>query len=152
MQAINDWAVRCARDGTLARLVSEHGSLDRAGSAFRQNARGLWRHLLTRRIAWSSLPRREQVSFTWDQLVVMWQVIGRLVRGGVPARVVFVDAAFAPNEAGMTGADTAETSLVVSMREVLAPYFDEASSADPVDRSLVDYLYRPLYQALVNLS
>ena len=25
-------------------------------------------------------------------------------------------------------------------------------STDPVDRSLVDYLYRPLYQALVNLS
>jgi hypothetical protein len=38
------------------------------------------------------------------------------------------------------------------MREVLAPYFDEASGVDAIDRSLVDYLYRPLYQALVNLS
>jgi hypothetical protein len=52
----------------------------------------------------------------------------------------------------MTGADTAETSLLVSMREVLAPYFDETSGIDPVDRVLVDYLYRPLYQALVNLT
>jgi hypothetical protein len=38
------------------------------------------------------------------------------------------------------------------MREVLAPYFDAAPATDPVDRSLVDHLYRPLYQALVNLS
>jgi hypothetical protein len=52
----------------------------------------------------------------------------------------------------MTGADTAETSLLVAMREALAPYFDETPGTDPIDRSLVDYLYRPLYQALVNLS
>ena len=128
------------------------GGLDAAGLAFRKEAMKRWRRFLTRRMSWSSLPPGEKVSVTWDQLVVMWQVIGRLVRGGVPARVVFVDAAFAPSEAGMTSADTAETSLLVAMREVLAPYFDETSGTDPVDRSLVDYLYRPLYQALVNLS
>ena len=148
VQAVNDWAVRAARDGTLARLVSEHGSLDMAGSAFRQKARGLWRHLLTRRIAWSSLPRREQVSFTWDQLVVMWQVIGRLVRGGVPARVAFVDAAFAPREASLTGADTPSTSLLTSMNDVLSPYFDPGSGVPAADREIVGMLYEPFYQAL----
>jgi hypothetical protein len=152
IQAVNDWAVRYVRDGGFRQLVRASGGLDAAGLAFRKEAVRRWRRFLTRRMSWSSLPPDEKVSVTWDQLVVMWQVIGRLVRGGAPARVVFVDAAFAPSEASMTGADTAETSLVVSMREVLAPYFDEASSADPVDRSLVDYLYRPLYQALVNLS
>ena len=148
VQAINDWAVRAARDGTFARLVSEHGSLDVAGSAFRQKARGLWRHLLTRRIAWSSLPRREQESFTWDQLVVMWQVIGRLVRGGVPARVAFVDAAFAPRDASLTGADTPSTSLLHSMHEVLRPYFGPGSSVAAADREIVGMLYEPFYRAV----
>ncbi len=148
VQAINDWAVRAARDGTFARLVSEHGSLDVAGSAFRQKARGLWRHLLTRRIAWSSLPRREQESFTWDQLVVMWQVIGRLVRGGVPARVAFVDAAFAPRDASLTGADTPSTSLLHSMHEVLRPYFDPGSGVAAADREIVGMLYEPFYRAV----
>ena len=92
------------------------------------------------------------MSFTWDQLVVMWQVIGRLVRGGAPARVVFVDAAFAPGEAGLTATDTPETSLLLSMRQVLAPYFADDSGIDPVDRSLVDNLYEPLYQALAGLG
>lgn len=148
VQAINDWAVRAARDGTLASLVSAGGSLDEAGMAFRRRARGRWRHLLTRKIAWSSLPRNEQVSFTWDQLVVMWQVIGRLIRGGVPARVVFVDAAFAPREADLTGDDTPSTSLLHSMREVLRPYFDPASGVPAADRDLVAMLYEPFYQAL----
>jgi hypothetical protein len=148
VQAINDWAVRAARDGTLARLVSEHGSLDEAGTAFRRRARGRWRHLLTRKIAWSSLPRNEQVSFTWDQLVVMWQVIGRLIRGGVPARVVFVDAAFAPREASLTGSDTPSTSLLHSIHDVLRPYFDPESGVAAADREIVAMLYEPFYQAL----
>ena len=152
IQAVNDWAIRYIRDGGFRQLVRASGGLDAAGLAFRQKATRRWRRFLTRRMSWSSLPPDEKVSVTWDQLVVMWQVIGRLVRGGVPARVVFVDAAFAPSQASMTGADTAETSLLVSMREVLAPYFTDDPGTDPVDRSLVDYLYRPLYQALVNLS
>jgi pPIWI RE three-gene island domain Z len=152
IQAVNDWAVRYIRDGGFRQLVRASRGLDAAGLAFRQKATKRWRRFLTRRMSWSSLPPDEKVSVTWDQLVVMWQVIGRLVRGGVPARVVFVDAAFAPSEASMTGADTAETSLLVSMREVLAPYFTDDSAIDPVDRSLVEYLYRPLYQALVNLG
>ena len=128
------------------------GSLDAAGLAFRQRAREKWQRYLTRRLAWSSLPPEEKVSFTWDQLVVMWQVIGRLVRGGAPARVVFVDAAFAPREAGLTATDTPDTSLLLSMRQVLAPYFSDESGIDPTERSLVENLYDPLYQALVGLG
>ena len=96
IQAVNDWAVRYVRDGGFRQLVRASGGLDRAGLAFRKEAMRRWRRFLTRRMSWSSLPPDEKVSVTWDQLVVMWQVIGRLVRGGVPARVVFVDAAFAP--------------------------------------------------------
>nr|WP_237751380.1 hypothetical protein [Streptomyces sp. AA0539] len=86
----------------------------------------------------------------------MWQVIGRLVRGGVPARVVFVDAAFSPREAGFQDTDPPDTSLLASMREVLAPYFEGGNTAErhlaPIDTSLVRELYEPLYRALVDMG
>ena len=98
------------------------------------------------------LPQDEKSAFTWDQLVVIWQVIGRLVRGGVPARVHFVDGAFSPREAGLKGDDTSATSFLISMQEELEPYFDPASAISPIDRSLVKALYEPLYQALRDMN
>jgi hypothetical protein len=152
IQAVNDWAVRYVRDGGFAQQVRTVGTPDAAGLEFRRLANKKWQRFLTRRLSWSSLPEDEKLSFTWDQLVVMWQVIGRLVRGGVPARVVFVDAAFSPREAGLTAVDTPATSLLLSMRQVLSPYFTGDPSTGLVDRSLVRYLYEPLYQALANLG
>jgi hypothetical protein len=82
----------------------------------------------------------------------MWQVIGRLVRGGVPARVIFVDAAFSPREAGLNPVDTPATSLLASMRDVLEPYFTGGSATPAIDRSLVQALYEPLYRALAGMD
>jgi hypothetical protein len=152
IQSVNDWTVRYVRDGGFAQQTRAVGSLDDAGLAFRNLGRQKWQRFLTRRMSWSSLPPDEKLSVTWDQLVIMWQVIGRLVRGGVPARVVFVDAAFAPREAGLAGDDTPDTSLLLSMRQILAPYFASGSKADETDRSLVQNLYAPLYQALAGLG
>jgi hypothetical protein len=151
IQAVNDWAVRQVRYGGFQQTALAAGTPDAAASAFRQQARALWNHLLSRRLSWTSLPEKEKRAFTWDQLVVIWQVIGRLVRGGVPARAIFIDAAFSPKEAGLDGKiapDTPETSLLRSMHAVLAPYFDAAPPAQPLDRSLVEALYEPLYLAL----
>ncbi|GAB3837342.1 signal recognition particle [Kribbella italica] len=154
VNAINDWAVRQIRDGTgeFRRAVRSAGSADAAARSFRAKAAKLWNRYLTRQLIWSHLPEEEKNAFTWDQLVVIWQVIGRLVRGGVPARVVFVDAAFSPREAGFRSLDTPDTSLLVSMRELLAPYFDEQSSRPALDKSLVEALYEPLYRALVEMN
>lgn len=158
IQSINDWAVRQLRDadGSFRQSALAAGTPDQAAVAFRSRARHRWNRFLTRRLAWSSLREEEKEAFTWDQLVVMWQVIGRLVRGGVPARVVFVDAAFSPREAGFQDADTPDTSLLASMREVLAPYFGDGTTAGsdpaPIDKSLVRELYEPLYHALVDMG
>ncbi|AYF78527.1 signal recognition particle [Nocardia yunnanensis] len=148
IQAINDWAIREIRGNSFRARATAAGTPDRAGVIFRSRAARQWHRFLTRRLAWSSLNDDEKEAFTWDQLVVIWQVIGRLVRGGVPARVVFVDAAFAPREAGFNAEDTAATSLLVSMQHVLEPYFDDESEMKPMDRSLVQALYEPLYRAL----
>ncbi|MEV6974114.1 signal recognition particle [Kitasatospora sp. NPDC093806] len=159
VQTINDWAARRLRDldGTFRQAALAAASPDRAAVAFRSSAFRQWARYLTRRLAWSSLREDEKTAFTWDQLVVMWQVIGRLVRGGVPARVVFVDAAFSPREAGFQAADTPDTSLLASMHSVLAPYFDEPvdeDAAEPtaLDKSLVRELYEPLYRALADMG
>ncbi len=152
MQSINDWAVRSVRGGTFHHLCRGRSTPDAAGLAFRALARKKWQRFLTRKLAWSSLEPDEKAAFTWDQLVVMWQVIGRLVRGGVAARVVFVDAAFSPLEAGLVASDTPATSLLLSMRQVLAPYFTDDPTTSPLDRSLVTALYEPLYTALCRID
>ncbi|MFI9122775.1 hypothetical protein ACIGW0_25870 [Streptomyces bikiniensis] len=165
--AINDWATRFVRDqpglpqGSFSELVGKAGDLDEAGGAFRTTARGVWRHLLSRPYIYSMLSDAEKRSFAWDQLVTIWQVVGRLVRGGVPARVVFVDAAFAPRLAASRARATSsgrrprwhkDPGLLVALRDVLAPYFsaDRAHQVfpDPADPSLVRLLYCPLYEAL----
>ncbi|WP_112490013.1 pPIWI_RE_Z domain-containing protein [Streptomyces bacillaris] len=161
VQAVNDWAARMQRDGTFDAFVRAQPSLDEAGAEFRTRARVHWRHLLNHPLAWSRLSDDEKVSFTWDQLVVIWQVIGRLVRGGVPARVVFVDAPFATRAAaGKSVPDTWRTSLLLAMRHVLDPYLtpspDNAPTPDgspvtPLDRALVKALYEPLYTALTDI-
>ena len=153
VQAINDWAVRQVRGPgrEFHQAALAAGTPDLAGRAFRREASKKWNRFLTRELTWTSLPEDEKTAFTWDQLVV-WQVIGRLVRGGVPARVVFADAAFFPREAGLSAVDTPVASLVVSMREVLAPYFNDDSDEPAIDRSLVEALYEPLYRALTSMD
>ncbi|WP_416519267.1 hypothetical protein [Streptomyces achromogenes] len=162
--AINDWATRFARDepglaqGTFGKLAMAAEDLDAAGLAFRHVARGEWRRLLSRRYIYSRLSDHEKRSFTWDQLVTIWQVIGRLVRGGVPARVVFVDARFAPHTARLLspGATAAplpqEDGLLTGLRDVLAPYFTDGAPPpdcpDPADPVVARLLYAPLYKAL----
>ncbi|MFG3281090.1 hypothetical protein [Streptomyces sp. NPDC048111] len=169
--AVNDWVTRFVRDrpdsegGTFSKLVADAADLDAAGLAFRLAARKEWRRLLSRRYIYSRLSDAEQTSFAWDQLVTIWQVIGRLVRGGVPARVVFVDAAFAPAlaEAGVppaaatrSGRRRNDDGLLVKLRDVLAPYFNDATAPhsfdDAADPALVRTLYLPLYEALCGLS
>ncbi|MFE5585406.1 hypothetical protein [Kitasatospora sp. NPDC056531] len=166
--AINDWATRFVRDhpgldqGTFTDLVRKAGTLDSAGLAFRHVARREWRRLLARRYIYSRLSEAEKQAFVWDQLVTIWQVIGRLVRGGVPARVVFVDARFAPKVARALAPSVqasqlpSDEGLLNRLRSVLAPYFDQGADptrfTDPGDPALARLLYQPLFEALTDLT
>ncbi|MER7928059.1 hypothetical protein ABTY96_33790 [Streptomyces sp. NPDC096057] len=148
VHAINDWIVRAQENGEFAQLVRSGATLVDGAEAVRSKARSRWYKILGRNMAWSRLgDDREQV--TWDILVLMWQVIGRLVRGGVPARVVFVDSAFTPRQAGTPAQpDTVETSLLHSIRDVLRPYFTETETSSEEDRFIVRALYEPLWHML----
>ncbi|WP_351232245.1 hypothetical protein [Streptomyces sp. NPDC002133] len=170
--AVNDWVCRFVRDqprdddrkgpATFSELVAQAHSLDQAGRRLRTEGRQEWRRLLKRRYIYSGLPRWEKQAFAWDQLVTMWQVIGRLVRGGVPARVVFVDAAFAPRLAralapAATSTDLPATDgLLKALGTALAPYFapdpDPSAFPDPADPVVARLLYEPFHDALRTLD
>jgi hypothetical protein len=155
IHAINDWAMRYTRPplGEFYRLPDRFLTLDAAAGEFRQEARRKWYRYLTRKVAWSGLGNAEKDAFAWDQLVVMWQVIGRLVRGGVEARVRFCDAAFAPVTARLDELqDTPTTSLLRRFEEILGPYFDPQSAVAPADKAVAAALFQPFWDALTEID
>ncbi|GAA1801316.1 hypothetical protein GCM10009682_23930 [Luedemannella flava] len=127
-------------------------ALEAAGNERRRAAQRQWRRLLHTMVAYSQLDNDERARVAWTQLVTIWQVVGRLVRGGQAAKVYFCDAAFAPKTAQRTdnGLDDASSSLLLGMRDVLEPYF--AADATSTDRHLVQALYHPLYRALRDMG
>ncbi|GLY70873.1 hypothetical protein [Amycolatopsis taiwanensis] len=151
VHTVNDWLVRFTDSADFAEQLGEASDLDHGATAIRTEARARWYRALARSLGWSSLgPDRDTV--TWDLLVLIWQVIGRLVRGGVPARVVFVDSAFAPETAaGRPAEETSTTSLLHNIHAVLTPYLTADSTEPAHDRYIVDALYRPLWAALDRL-
>ncbi|MBB5808970.1 hypothetical protein F4560_008738 [Saccharothrix ecbatanensis] len=162
IQAINDWIMRSMADGSFSQRVRDAESIGAAGRELRHLARKEWYRVMGRSLAWSRLGD-DRVSVTWDLLVLMWQVIGRLVRGGVEARVVLVDAAFAPGTAKaleqqkipgqkvlVTDHDDVQTSLLLSIREVLGDYLTTGRAGEHSARecAIVTSLYAPLWHAI----
>jgi hypothetical protein len=163
IHALNDWTVRGTHAGNaFSRVVRKTGSLDAAGLEWRREARHHLRWLANRDTAWQRLTPADRERLTWDLLVVIWQVIGRLTRGGVDARVHFVDAAFSPRRAAGQTSESSGTSLLVSMHDVLAHYFGHPTitrikplpdrlPADAASTYLAEALYWPLFEALRTL-
>lgn len=149
VQAMNRWAIEQIRHmhhgGNPYNGTSRLGEL---GRAFRSDAYRRWQRMLTVPLIYSTLGEQDRTALAWTQLVTIWQVIGRLVRGGCEARVHFCDAKFAPAAASrQQERDDASDSLLVGMYEALHAYLGVAG-ANAEDRELVDALYGPLYQAL----
>ncbi|MDW8145208.1 MAG: hypothetical protein RMJ48_02745 [Roseiflexaceae bacterium] len=156
IHAINRWAVEHYDNHQwyAQRLQTDHPSLAQMAEAFRSSAYAQWRRLLRTPLIYRTLDADDRRAITWTQLVTIWQVIGRLVRGGSPAKVFFCDAAFAPKTAAMSEEpDAPETSLLSSMRTVLRPYFSPDDQSVPEsDRILVQALYGPFYTALEKMG
>lgn len=150
VHAVNDWIVRAIKDGEFDSWVRGARTIEQGADEVRRRARSRWYQVLQHSMAWSRLgDERERV--TWDMLVLMWQVIGRLVRGGVPARVVFIDVAFAPNSgATPPRPDTPASSLLHSVLDVLNPYF-EGDTKTAEEQVIARALYEPLRRMLARL-
>jgi hypothetical protein len=152
-QRINQYALQQLRPRAIDDCPT-HERLLTAGNQRRRAAQRQWRRLLHALVAYSQLGEDERNRVAWTQLVTIWQVVGRLLRGGQAAKVYFCDAAFAPLTARRSETDAdlddASTSLLYGMRDVLTPYFDPTST-DP-NRHLVQALYQPLFQALTTMG
>lgn len=156
IHAINRWAIEKHQDlSWMKALDNENPSdLEEVGKAFRTEAFRQWRYLVRMPLRYSTLPQEARRALIWSQQVSIWQVIGRLVRGGCEAQVFFCDAKFAPRTMNLAEEDEGEdTSLLFGMREVLRPYFDSSEQGiSRREKDLVRILYEPLYRALEKME
>jgi flagellin-specific chaperone FliS len=79
-------------------------------------------------------------------LVSVWQIIGRLVRGGVPCIVHFLDAKFAPQSVD-SELDNERTSLLVGIIKELQLAI-EPEDKQPWEKTLAKSLYGAFFNAL----
>ena len=155
IQSINRWATEHSADTSLLRNVHQRdmNTLHGTGKTFREEAYIRWRGLLHLPMRYSTLPAREREAVIWNQLVTIWQVIGRLIRGGSPARIYFCDAAFASRSAAYEERpDHVASSLLVGMRHILQPYFEKNSTVLQKERTLVQALYGPFYHTIEHME
>lgn len=143
IHSINRWAIEKYKTA-----VGEN--LDELGTKFRDTAYRQWLRLLHLPLRLRTLDENNLTAMHWDIAVSLWQVVGRLIRGSSDAELFWCDAKFGLNIAQMNDQeDTPSTSILVGIRDLLQPYFEED---DPQitqrDRQIVQALYRPFYEAI----
>jgi hypothetical protein len=97
-------------------------------------------------MSYKQLTDDERSILCWTQLVSIWQIIGRLVRGGVPCIVHFLDAKFAPKSA-QGELDSKATSLLVAIIKELQ-FSLEGEEKQPYQKTLARSLYGAFFSAL----
>lgn len=86
-------------------------------------------------------------AFVADVMIDVIQTIGRSMRNGCETRVLFVDAAWAPNSMRQRepGPDGVQTSYLVAMHSILRRLMN---SANAVEREIYEALYMPYLEPL----
>lgn len=88
----------------------------------------------------SNLPIQWYNEQIWDQFVMVWQTIGRLVRGGNSCHVYFVDAAFRPDDG---------RQMLTDWHAMLKKYIQ---SSDSTEKILAELLFMPAYKAFKEMG
>lgn len=127
---INTWATDC-----VPTLTQMNATL--AGQHLRETAAEQWDKILSGDVPYKELTEDERTPLLWTQFVLVWQCIGRLLRGGVSARVHFVDAKWAEGTVAYK-ADTEASSMLVGFRRILRDALDKSSLED---REIARLLY-----------
>ncbi len=139
--SMNAWTLSQLKDyqRELADVYSQHGT--DAMKHFRNTAYRQWyRRLLgSGRYGVASMNGEFYEEFLRDQFIAVWQTIGRLLRGGRDARVIFIDSAFAEPE---------------GRRRMLRDWYNILSSmvtsTNLRDRQLAVLLYNTAWEAFNN--
>jgi hypothetical protein len=151
VQQLNAWALEKAEDFTLYEALLSRGealTLTNVEREFYKYAVAKMLDLNCRAMSFKQLTAEERSVLCWTQFVSIWQIVGRLVRGGVPCVVHFLDRQFAPNSAeGKRDRET--TSLLVGILNELRDSI-ESEQKRPYEKTLARSLYGAFWKALKN--
>jgi len=148
VQQLNAWALKHSDNPKLLENESEPIKVTQAAKAFYRHATNKLQELSNRAYSFHTLTEEERDVLCWNQLVKIWQIIGRLVRGNVPAEVYFLDAKFASFSAeGLK--DKANTSLLIAIIKTLELHV-EGVGLEPWRLTLARSLYGDFLKALKN--
>ncbi|MFP4411164.1 pPIWI_RE_Z domain-containing protein [Coleofasciculus sp.] len=151
VQQLNAWALEKAEDSTLYESLLSRGealTLRTVESEFYKYAVAKMLDLNCRAMSFKQLTAEERSVLCWTQFVSIWQIVGRLVRGGVPCIVHFLDVKFAPNSAE-DKQDNETTSLLVGILKELQDSI-EGEQKRPDEKTLARSLYGAFWKALKN--
>lgn len=149
VQQLNNWALNQAEDATLSEALLRRGqalTLTNVENGFYKYAVAKMLDLNCRAMSFKQLTPEERSVLCWTQLVSIWQIIGRLVRGGVPCVVHFLDVKFAPNSA-TSQLDSETTSLLVGIIKELQ-HSVEGEGRQLYEKTLARSLYGAFLRAL----
>ncbi len=143
VRQLNAWTLDNVSNPEYYRSI-ENINLDKAADFFYRLAVDKMIDLNCRAMSYKQLSEEERSVLCWTQLVSIWQVIGRLVRGGVPCYIYFLDVRFADNFA--EGKKETETSsLLVGIIKEL----EQLMKSDiPYELTLAKSLYGAFLKAL----
>lgn len=139
---INSWSMEFVPSITTPDLAA-------AGEELRGTARRQWDALLAEKQTY--LGTKNRPALLWTQLVLVWQCVGRLLRGGVAARVHFIDGKWAEVSSGLKpgDGDREETSMLIGFEGILR---EALADPDPVKREIAKTLYGSFASALADIK
>ncbi|MGK7897697.1 MAG: hypothetical protein AB4372_29795 [Xenococcus sp. (in: cyanobacteria)] len=142
VQQLNNWSILKSLDAELGNSLT----LTQVENQFYQSAIAKMLDLNCRAMSFKQLNPEERSVLCWTQLVSIWQIIGRLIRGGVPCLVYFLDMKFAPQSAD-NQLDDETTSLLVGIIQELSGWLD-GDERQPYEKTLSNSLYGAFFEAL----
>ncbi|MGB3558330.1 MAG: hypothetical protein WBA24_07265, partial [Geitlerinemataceae cyanobacterium] len=148
VRQLNHWALANYANLGLYASIPKRGkklTLANVENEFYQYAIAQMLELNCRAMSYKQLTDDERNVLAWTQLVSIWQIIGRLVRGGVPCLVHFLDVKFAPQSAEGER-DLATTSLLVGILEALQQEIEGDRKRH--EQTLARSLYGAFFNAL----
>ena len=125
-----------------------HSQATQAGLQLRRVASQQWEDALGKGKTYKELGDSERTALLWTQFVLVWQCIGRLLRGGATARVHFVDARWAENSP-IGNKDTEKNSMLLGFQRILQ---QATTDPDPVHRAIATTLYGEAADAFSNIQ
>ncbi len=133
--SMNSWVLNQLEGNS--RVLKDNYSSIRAMTEFRNKAYGAWnRRLASGRRGLGAMADDYYAEFLKDQFVLIWQTVGRLLRGGRGAHVYFVDGAFSAKEG--------KRNMLLDWHKMLDTLIN---LSDPKDQFLAESLYFSAWDA-----